>query len=142
MPTQMTTLEWAVLYIALNLLVLLVLAVMTVRARVQHKVIMGDGNNPQMTRAMRAHANASEYIPAGSVGLLALALLPLADGGQIGTQTVLVHVAGAGLLAGRVLHGIGLSAGDRNLGRMLGTMLTWAAFIVLIGGLIWAVLAR
>jgi uncharacterized membrane protein YecN with MAPEG domain len=125
-------LEWAAIYAGLNILILLGLAFGTVRARRQHKITLGDGGNPQMQRAMRAHANASEYIPAGIAGITLLALTYPA------TPLWLLHAVGASLTVGRLAHGIGLSTGELNLGRMLGTILTWTAFVLLGGGLIFA----
>jgi uncharacterized membrane protein YecN with MAPEG domain len=47
-----------------------------------------------------------------------------------------MHAVGISLTLGRLLHGIGLSTGERNAGRMFGTLLTWTAFGLLGFGLI------
>lgn len=125
----LTPTEWVAVYAGINILILLGLAFMTVNARRSLKVLMGDGGNPQMQRAMRAHANAAEYIPAGLAGLILLAWLQA-------TPVWLLHGAGISLTLGRLMHGIGLSTGERNLGRMVGTLLTWIAFVLLGFGLI------
>lgn len=117
----LTPTEWAAVYAGLNILILLWLAFMTVSARRSQKVLLGDGGNPIMQRAMRAHANAAEYIPAGLAGLILLAWLQA-------TPIWLLHAVGMSLTLGRILHGIGLSTGERNAGRIFGTLLTWTAY--------------
>lgn len=133
---HITPLEWAAVYAGINILILLVLAIGAIRARISHKVVMGDGGNPAMQRAMRAHANAAEYIPAGIAGLALLALLHPA------APIWLFHAAGISLTLGRIVHGVGLTAGELNVGRQAGTILTFTAFALLGGGLIYAGLAQ
>ncbi|MCC6787347.1 MAG: MAPEG family protein, partial [Hyphomonadaceae bacterium] len=70
----MLRLEVAALYAGVNILILLVLAVLVVAGRRKHKITLGDGNNEAFGRAVRAHGNAAEYIPAGLVGITLLAL--------------------------------------------------------------------
>ncbi len=125
----LTPVEWVSVYAGVNILILLALAFRTVVARRANKISLGDGGNPVMQRAMRAHANAAEYIPAGIAGLILFAWLPE-------TPAWLLHAAGLSLTIGRLVHGIGLSMGEINLGRMAGTALTWAAFVFLGFGLI------
>lgn len=132
----MVRLEIAALYAGANILILLALAFFVVRARQRTKTILGEGDSPDMLRAIRAHGNATEYIPAGIAGLTLLALLDPA------APTWLLHAAGGTLTAGRVLHGIGLSSSVMNPGRLFGTVLTWIAFLLLGGGLIYAGLAQ
>ncbi|MDX2238435.1 MAG: MAPEG family protein [Hyphomonadaceae bacterium] len=132
----MVRLEIAALYAGANIFILLALAFSVVQARRRYKVVLGDGDNPAVLRAVRAHGNAAEYIPAGIAGLTLLALLDPA------APLWLLHAAGAALTLGRALHGIGLSVGEVNAGRVLGTLLTWIAFALLGGGLIYAGLAQ
>ena len=132
----MLRLEIVALYGGVNILLLLALAFLVVGGRRRHKISLGDGGNADFTRAMRAHANAAEYIPAGLVGLLLLALLDPA------APTWLLHAAGLTLTAGRLLHGFGMHAGTLNLGRQLGTALTWLSYVLLGGGLIYSGLAQ
>jgi uncharacterized membrane protein YecN with MAPEG domain len=132
----MARLELAAIYAGVNILILLVLAVLVVAGRRKHKIRLGDGGNEDFSRAVRAHANAAEYIPAGIVGLLFVALMEPAAPGW------LLHAAGISLTAGRILHGIGLHTGVLNAGRMLGMVLTWTSFLLLGGGLILAGLSQ
>jgi uncharacterized membrane protein YecN with MAPEG domain len=128
----MLRLEAAALYAGVNILILLVLAVLVVGGRRKHKITLGDGGNDDFSRAVRAHGNAAEYIPAGIVGLLFLALLDPA------APTWLLHAAGISLTLGRILHGIGLHIGMVNAGRMIGMLLTWIAYLLIGGGLLYA----
>jgi hypothetical protein len=131
----MLRLEIAALYAGVNILLLLVLAYLVVAGRQKHKILLGDGGNADFNRAVRAHANAAEYIPAGLVGIALLALFE-------GSPLWLLHACGISLTAGRILHGIGLNTGILNAGRLLGTMLTWLAYVLIGGGLIWAGLGQ
>lgn len=132
----MLRLEVAALYAGVNILILLVLAVLVVAGRRKHKITLGHGDNEAFTRAVRAHANAAEYIPAGLVGITLLALFDPA------TPIWLLHAAGISLTLGRILHGWGLHTGTLNFGRMFGMVLTWTSYALLGGGLIWAGLAQ
>lgn len=133
----MLRLEAAALYAGVNILILLVLAVLVVAGRRKHKITLGDGGNDVFSRAVRAHGNAAEYIPAGIAGLLFLALMD---------ETVvpfwLLHAAGISLTLGRILHGWGLHTGTLNFGRMFGMILTWLSYVLLGGGLLYAGLAQ
>lgn len=132
----MLRLEVAALYAGVNILLLLVLAVLVVGGRRKHKITLGDGGNEVFTRAVRAHGNAAEYIPAGLVGILMLALMEPA------APLWLLHAAGFSLTLGRVLHAIGLHTGTLNFGRMGGMTLTWLSYLLIGGGLIYAGLAQ
>ncbi|HEX8901815.1 MAPEG family protein [Vitreimonas sp.] len=132
----MLRLEIAALYAGVNILILLVLAVLVVAGRRRHQIRLGDGGNPDFTRAVRAHANAAEYIPAGLVGIVLIALMEPA------TPLWLLHAAGISLTIGRILHGIGLHTGVLNFGRMFGMILTWVSYLLIGGGLIAAGLAQ
>jgi uncharacterized membrane protein YecN with MAPEG domain len=132
----MLRLEVAALYAGVNILILLVLAVLVIRGRRKHKIVLGDGDNWDFNRAVRAHANAAEYIPAGLVGLTLLALFDPA------TPIWLLHAAGISLTAGRILHAVGLHTGALNAGRVLGVTLTLLSYLIMGGGLVWAGLSQ
>ena len=132
----MLRLEWAAIYAGANILILLLLAILVIGGRRKHKIVLGEGGNQDFSRAVRAHANAAEYIPAGLVGLLILALMDPA------TPIWLLHAAGISLTAGRILHGAGLHAGALNFGRMFGMVLTFVSYALIGGGLIYAGLAQ
>ncbi len=132
----MVRLEIAAIYAGVNILILLVLAVLVVMGRRRHKIRLGDAGNEDFARAVRAHGNAAEYIPAGLVGILILALLEPA------APLWLLHAAGLSLTAGRILHGVGLHTGVLNAGRMLGMVLTWVSYLLIGVGLIIAGLGQ
>src|SRR5947208_4659997 len=113
----------AALWVGLHLILLLVLSVRVVRQRRRHGVELGDAEIPQLTQAIRAFGNASEYVPGG---LIALAVLAMA-----GSPPLLIHAVGLVLFAGRAAHAVGLSrSGAASLPRAAGVLLTWIAYLV------------
>jgi uncharacterized membrane protein YecN with MAPEG domain len=121
----MTNLQIAALYCALNAIVTLALAINAAVTRGRTKVLLGDGGNESMLRAMRAHANNIEYVPLTLVMLVTLALLQ--------GSAILLHVIGAALFVGRAAHGYGLATHSGiNAGRGIGTALTMLAMITAI----------
>ncbi len=111
------------LYAGLLGLLLIVLAFNVVRYRVGLKVNFGDGDNPALKRAIRAHANLTENAP---LGLILLAAVEAQ-----GFSEIAIHALGAVLVIGRVLHAYGLNRSEgASVGRALGIMLTWTMIIV------------
>lgn len=126
--TAMSAMTAAGLYVGLNLLILLVLGVMVMRQRQATKIGVGDGGQEKLILAVRAHANGTEWTPAALIGLVAAAAL--------GAPVIAIHVLGAMLTAGRILHGWGLSgSAGTSPGRMAGTLLTLIVYIALGAGL-------
>ena len=119
------------LYAGLIALLLIALAIPVSRLRRGLRVGLGDGGDNRLLRAIRAHANTVEWaIPA--VLLLLIAELNRAS-------PLLLHACGIALLAGRLLHAIGLSrSGGYSFGRFTGTGLTWIAIVVLAVWDVWA----
>jgi uncharacterized protein len=110
----------AALYAGLNGLILLILAIRVGRTRARTKILIGTGGNAELERAMRAHANAAEYIP---MVLILIGALELS-----GANHVLVHGLGIALTLGRALHGWGLShSSGLSFGRNVGVLLTMLA---------------
>lgn len=118
------------LYAALLGLLLLGLGLVVVRLRRRHGVPTGDGGNATLARAMRVQANFVEYVP---LTLLLLFML------EMSRQPVwALHLLGAALFIGRLLHAWGYLATARlSFGRALGIGLTW---IVLATTAIWLLL--
>lgn len=125
--------KMAALYVAVNAVVMLVLGMLVVRARVVTNTQIGDGGGHSlMVRVIRAHGNNTENVPLPLVMILAVAAL--------GGSVWLVHAIGAPLTLGRILHGIALTRStDASLTRLLGTSLSWIAFISGIAALIWLI---
>ncbi len=119
-----TDLTITALYASLLVLVFLALSFNIIRLRLKLKVGVGDGGQRILTKAIRAHGNFSEYIP--------LALILLASYELSGANTVWLHVLGATLLIGRVLHAVGL---NKSIGtshpRFIGTLSTFFVLLIL-----------
>jgi uncharacterized protein len=107
-------------YAALLALLFIGLSVRTLRLRRSLRIPVGDGNNPQLLRAMRVHANFSEYVP---LALLVIYFCELAT-----RSVVVVHGLCLCLLVGRFIHALGVSQTRENYRyRVAGMMLTFIA---------------
>ncbi|MDB5394290.1 MAG: hypothetical protein JWM91_1796 [Rhodospirillales bacterium] len=111
------------LYAGLLGLLLILLAYNVSRYRVGLKIVFGDGGHPDLQRAIRAHANLIENAP--------MALILLISVEAQGYSAAVIHVLGILLVAGRALHGFGLtrSAGT-SIGRAGGILLTWLMILI------------
>ncbi|EGG99116.1 glutathione S-transfersae-related protein [gamma proteobacterium IMCC2047] len=115
MPTVTT------FYASLVTLLLVWLSINIIKSRQRFKITLGDGNNPRLKLAISAHANAAQYIP---IALLLMLLLELNQ-----AHSLLLHLFGLCLLAGRLIHARGILA-EHIPTRVRGMQLT---FFVLIG---------
>lgn len=113
--------------------ILLVLSVRISAIRRSARISMGDGNNPELLSRIRAQANCTEYAPIGLVMLL------LAEQ-HFGASWFVMALAGL-LLAGRILHPIGMAMAAPNAPRVLGMVGTWSAIGVLGLLLLWGAIA-
>jgi uncharacterized protein len=103
------------LYASLSVLLIVKLALSVIKLRRKNRIRVGDGGNEELQLAIRTHANAVEYIP---ITLLLLLMLELNEAPKI-----LIHLSGATLLTGRIIHAIGIPA--KNLKkRVLGMQIT------------------
>lgn len=108
------------LYASLLAVLFLFLSVRVIGWRRQQRVEIGHGEDVQLLRRMRVHANFAEYAP------FTLLLMALAE--NLGPPHVLVHLVGLTLLAGRTMHAYGLSQTPHILKyRVWGMTLTFAA---------------
>ena len=99
-------------------LLFLLLSFWVVKRRAQFKVMIGEGEAPEMRSAIRAHGNFAEYVP---LTLLLMALCELSGAG-----TLWLHAGGAMLLVGRILHAIGIQIPRApNMPRLFGTLFFW-----------------
>lgn len=112
------------LYAGLSGLLLLALAALVVARRRSAKIGIGVRDDRELERRVRAHGNASEYVP------LALVLLLVAELSGLGG--VWLHAAGIALVGSRIAHAFGLtrSAGT-SPGRFVGTLGTWLVILAL-----------
>ncbi|MBL6986064.1 MAG: MAPEG family protein [Methylobacter sp.] len=103
------------LYASLSALLIVRLALLVIKLRRKNRVSVGDGGIEELQLAIRAHANAVEWIP---ISLLLLLMLELN-----GAPTLLIHILGGTLLIGRILHAMGLPTKDIKK-RVLGMQIT------------------
>jgi len=112
------------LYASLLALLVILLALVAVKLRRSLRVGLGDGGNRDLQRAIRAHGNATEYIP---LFLILLAAYELNHG-----SATALHLFGAVFFVSRVLHAWGLySSGGTSPGRFAGTAGTLVALMAL-----------
>jgi uncharacterized membrane protein YecN with MAPEG domain len=110
------------IYASLLALLIVRLSLSVIKLRRKNRIIVGDGGNEDLQLAIRTHANALEYIP---ITLLLLLTLELN-----GAPKILIHILGATLIIGRIIHAIGLPA--KNLKRrVLGMQITIYLLIAL-----------
>lgn len=101
----------------------LLLTARVIRGRQTKSINLGSGNDADMERRIRGHANFVEYVP------LILLLMLLLELSQV--SALLLHGVGLALLAGRILHGVALSFTEKwMLGRFYGTVLTLSALLI------------
>lgn len=114
----MTTSIYAVTLVWLFLF----LSVRTLLTRRKLKIGIGTGDNIEMTRAMRVHANFSEYVP---LALLLMLMIELTD-----ISELWVHLVGVPLLVGRLVHAYGVAQVEENYGfRVAGMAMTFTSLI-------------
>lgn len=126
-------LQSACVYIALLVLGVLPLLFNVVRYRIRHRVLLGDGGQEMLTRAIRCHGNYVENVPFALVLLLAL--------GVAGAPALWIHATGLAMICGRIFHAIGiLRANAPTPERGLGMLLSNASFVIGSLGLLWHIL--
>lgn len=118
------------IYASLLALVYLWLSTVVIKLRFKYRVGIGDGGHEALAKAIRVHANYSEYVP---IALLLLAIFELNHANE-----VLIHILGGMLLIGRLLHAFGL---NKSIGasyqRVAGTVLTFTTiFLLAVGNLL------
>jgi uncharacterized membrane protein YecN with MAPEG domain len=110
------------LYASLLVLLFIFLSVRVVRVRRALQVGIGDAGDKRLLRAMRVQANFAEYVPLALLLLLALEL-------QVFYPWAL-HLFGATLLVGRLLHAYGVSQSREQLRfRIAGMTCTFAVML-------------
>lgn len=110
------------IYAALAAFLIVALARNVIGLRRRHKVALGDGGNQDLLAAIRAHANAIEYLP---IGLLLLLLLELSQ-----SPVWLIHLLGSVFIIGRLIHANGVSKANISQ-RIIGMQLTiWLLIIM------------
>lgn len=111
------------LYAALLALMFVGLALAVVRQRFKLRVGLGDGNQPELIKAIRIHGNFAEYVP------FLLVLMYLLESQQASSWQL--HLLGGLTLGGRLLHLLGLlSSSGTSIPRFFGMIATFIALIV------------
>lgn len=111
------------IYAALLAFLYVFLSARVIKLRMKYQVGIGDGEQTLLTRAIRVQANFGEYIP------LALLLVWMYE--SMNGAPVLVHIFGAALCLGRLLHAYGVSQHKETLiFRQSGMIMTFAVLIV------------
>lgn len=111
------------IYAALLGLIFVVLSIKTITIRRKNKVALGDGNNLLLQRAMRVHANFSEYTP------IAIILVGFVE--SLKYNAIIVHVLLSVFMLGRIIHAYGLSQINENFRfRVFGMILTFNVIII------------
>jgi uncharacterized membrane protein YecN with MAPEG domain len=122
------------LYAALTALLVVILAVRVVIFRNTARVGLGDGNNPDLLKRIRVHANAVQYEPQY------LLLMLIQELNQ--TAPILIHVFGIALVIARLVHAWGVSRHSGiTAGRAIGAGLTVLMMVVMALLLIWQYVA-
>lgn len=107
-------------YASLLAALFLLLSARVIAQRRDRSVEIGDGDDRQLLRRMRVHANFAEYVP------FTLLLMALAE--SMAPPRPLIHLVGLLLVAGRFMHAYGLSQTPHILKyRVRGMTLTFAA---------------
>lgn len=118
------------LYAAALALLFLGLSVRVILRRRSAKISVGDGDDKELRKRMRVQANCAEYAPIGLILLLVVELM--------GAAALTVHELGIMLVAGRLMHAVGMSLTPQVVAlRIIGmgltlTMIGLAAILVLV----------
>lgn len=114
MITAMYAAVLAVMYVGLALAV--------VRQRFKLRVGLGDGQQPELIKAIRIHGNFAEYVP------LLLVIMLIAEQQQAAAWQI--HLLGVFTVGGRLLHLTGLRrSSGTSIPRFLGMIATFAALL-------------
>ncbi|NQV84961.1 MAG: MAPEG family protein [Rhodospirillales bacterium] len=111
------------LYASILAFVYIALAYGVIRNRYRFEVSLGDGGHTKLNRMIRGHGNFSEYVP------IALLLMVIAE--MANADKTIIHLIGATLLSGRLLHAYALALTDANMfARRSGMILTFTAIVI------------
>ncbi|MCW8877148.1 MAG: MAPEG family protein [Kangiellaceae bacterium] len=108
--------SWFVVFVSLNSLLLLGLAGYVSSLRMRYKIAYGDGDNKQLFRAIRAHANAVEQFPIFALVILALMV--------INYSPLQINIIMATFTAARIAHALGIIL-KIHVARRLGAAMTY-----------------
>ncbi len=111
------------IYAAILGLFFIFLSFRTIGIRRNAKVLIGDGDNQLLQRAIRVHGNFAEYVP---IALILIFFLET----QISSKIV-IHLLLIALIIGRVIHFYGVRQVNENLKfRVAGMVITFTTIII------------
>ena len=120
----MISIEITALYTSLLALLFIVLTINIIRLRLNLKVGVGDGGHSELVKAIRIHGNFAEFIP---LFLLLMICYELNSG-----SVMVLHLCGAAVFVGRIMHAIGLAKTiGTSLYRQLGVLTIFISILVL-----------
>ena len=90
--------------------------------RVKNTILIGDGQDPELVRRIRGQGNFIETVP------LAILLLIVME--TLGASATWLHALGSLLVAGRLLHYIGLTEVGPAVCRPIGMFSTLATYLI------------
>ena len=112
------------LYAGILGIIYIVLTFFTISGRIKHKISLGAGGNSDMETKIRIDGNFIEYVP------LALILMAFAE--FEGIHEIVIHIAGAALVIGRIIHAGNLSGYlPLSYGRQIGMVMTLLTIIAM-----------
>ena len=117
---------WFSVFVASNALLLFMLALRVSLLRLKFGISTGDGDNPQLFKAIRAHSNGVEQVPIFGLLVLALSFNQLRSD-YLAALVVVFTIA-------RVCHGLGMNYRiyrARQLGAAVTYLLQIAAAVIL-----------
>lgn len=100
------TIQVVPVYAAILALMFVGLSFRTIGLRRNLKVLLGNGEEQLLARAIRVHGNFAEYIPLAIVLMLML---------ELKAPGFWLHVAGIVLIVGRAVHAFGVSQEPENV---------------------------
>ena len=110
-------------YAGVFALIYLFLAIRVSMLRGGAQVMIGNGGNPRLERAIRAHGNCGEYVP---FSLLLLGFMEMQR-----NSAYLLHGLCLLLIVGRSIHAFAISQTSETMAlRVTGTLMTHAVLIV------------
>ena len=117
------TLAITPVYAAILAVFYIVMSFYVIITRARTDVLVGDGGNMDMLVAIRRHGNMAEYMP--------FAILMMALGELSGLGAIWLHISGVALVAGRLVHPLGVAKENSPLApRVAGVLATFAAMLI------------
>ena len=110
------------LYAALLGLIFVPITLRVGMYRLKNKIYIGDGDDPQMLLRIRSQANFIETVPIALILFFAME--------SMGASATWLHALGITLVAGRILHYLGLAEIGPAIGRPIGMTATLLSVLV------------